>query len=293
MKKIILWIIGIVIVVGIIAYFVTSNTSTNAPVATTTPVQNVTTIEPAKPVVPTVNSLTLAENVSGSSAVISNASLAQAGYIVIYKTDSAGKVSVIGHSVVLGPGEHTNISIPLDTPVKAKDVIVAVLHGDNGDGMFDIAAGDLPVVQNNAHVTAVDVIDVPQAATDASLVPSLEAYLKAQADAMMKATTTTKTTTTTITTTNNVLAVTVHGSNYKFSPSTIAAKLGQTVRVTFTNDGGLHDFVIDAFNAKTSQIQGGKSETIEFVADKKGSFEYYCSVGQHRAMGMKGTLTVN
>jgi plastocyanin len=28
------------------------------------------------------------------------------------------------------------------------------------------------------------------------------------------------------------------------------------------------------------------------VADKKGTFEYYCSVGQHRALGMKGKLVV-
>jgi plastocyanin len=34
------------------------------------------------------------------------------------------------------------------------------------------------------------------------------------------------------------------------------------------------------------------STFIEFVANKKGKFEYYCSVGEHRAMGMKGNLVV-
>ena len=92
--------------------------------------------------------------------------------------------------------------------------------------------------------------------------------------------------------TQDVLAVTVHGTNYKFTPSAITAKQGQKVRVTFVSDGGLHDFVLDDFNVRTKQLQAGGTETVAFTADKKGSFKYYCSVGNHRAMGMEGTLTV-
>lgn len=43
---------------------------------------------------------------------------------------------------------------------------------------------------------------------------------------------------------------------------------------------------------KTKVINGGETDTVEFTPDKAGSFEYYCSVGKHRAMGMKGTVTV-
>jgi uncharacterized cupredoxin-like copper-binding protein len=31
---------------------------------------------------------------------------------------------------------------------------------------------------------------------------------------------------------------------------------------------------------------------VQFVADKTGTFEFYCSVGNHRQMGMVGTLVV-
>ncbi len=31
---------------------------------------------------------------------------------------------------------------------------------------------------------------------------------------------------------------------------------------------------------------------VEFTADKKGTFEYYCSVGEHRVNGMKGKFIV-
>lgn len=85
----------------------------------------------------------------------------------------------------------------------------------------------------------------------------------------------------------------VDAANFKFSMSEMRVQQGDTVRVTLRNTEGFHDFVIDEFpGAKTAQIQAGQEQTIEFVADKKGTFEYYCSVGSHRAMGMRGSLIV-
>jgi plastocyanin len=69
-------------------------------------------------------------------------------------------------------------------------------------------------------------------------------------------------------------------------------KKGDKVKITFQNSVGNHDFVLDAFNIKTAVLGSGKSETVEFTADKTGQFEYYCSVGNHRQMGMTGTLVV-
>lgn len=92
--------------------------------------------------------------------------------------------------------------------------------------------------------------------------------------------------------TGNVREFTVIGSNFAFAPTLMTAKKGETVRITFVNSGGKHDLKIDEFHVATKIIEGGAQETIEFVADKVGSFEYYCSVGSHRAMGMKGALTV-
>jgi nitrite reductase (NO-forming) len=90
----------------------------------------------------------------------------------------------------------------------------------------------------------------------------------------------------------NVVDVTVDGSNFSFTPSIIKVKQGDTVNVTFVNKDGFHDFKIDEYNVATKQIKGGEQEKVTFVASKKGSFEYYCSVGTHRQMGMKGTLVV-
>src|SRR3989344_1215673 len=85
---------------------------------------------------------------------------------------------------------------------------------------------------------------------------------------------------------------TVEGSPFKFVPNVINVKKGDTVRVTFKNVTGTHDFVIDEFDVRTNQIGEGEEEEVEFIADKAGTFEYYCSVGNHRAMGMVGKLIV-
>ncbi len=84
----------------------------------------------------------------------------------------------------------------------------------------------------------------------------------------------------------------VSGENFTFSPSMINVKKGDRVRIVYKNLNGTHDFRIDEFGIRTERIQGLGEQTIEFVADKVGSYEYYCSVGNHRAMGMKGTLQV-
>jgi plastocyanin len=91
---------------------------------------------------------------------------------------------------------------------------------------------------------------------------------------------------------NTVKEFTVTGKNFSFSPSTMTVNKGDRVRIIFQNTGGTHDWVIDEFSARTKVLTNGQTETIEFVADKTGTFEYYCSVGTHRQMGMKGTLTV-
>lgn len=86
--------------------------------------------------------------------------------------------------------------------------------------------------------------------------------------------------------------ITAEGGKFYFKPATLTARKGETVRLTFKNVDGMHDWNIDEFKAATKVIQAGQEETIEFVANKAGTFEYYCSVGNHRAMGMKGTFTI-
>ena len=88
------------------------------------------------------------------------------------------------------------------------------------------------------------------------------------------------------------------GENFKFvmnsvDNSEIKVKQGDKVRIEFVSTKGFHDWVLDEFDAATGQVRDTDGMTfVEFVADKKGTFEYYCSVGEHRANGMKGAFVV-
>lgn len=84
----------------------------------------------------------------------------------------------------------------------------------------------------------------------------------------------------------------VSGGSFFFTPNTMKVKKGDTVKIVFTNAGGMHNLILDAFGVATRTLSTGETQTVEFTADKSGSFEYYCGVGSHRAMGQKGTLTV-
>ena len=85
---------------------------------------------------------------------------------------------------------------------------------------------------------------------------------------------------------------TISGKPFSYDVKEIKVNKGDTVKIIFKNLEGMHDWKLDEFNANTKVIGTGESETITFVADKTGTFEYYCSVGQHRANGMKGNLIV-
>jgi nitrosocyanin len=90
----------------------------------------------------------------------------------------------------------------------------------------------------------------------------------------------------------SVVEIEMEAGSFYYSPSTITVNKGTTVKVTITSKDMSHDFIIDELDVKSGRIDEGETATIEFVADQVGEFEFYCSVGTHRALGMVGTLIV-
>ena len=79
---------------------------------------------------------------------------------------------------------------------------------------------------------------------------------------------------------------------FAYTPDTITVKQGDRVRITATSEDVQHGFAINEYKINAT-INPGQQTVIEFVADKKGTFTYYCSIfcGMgHRSM--KGTLIV-
>ncbi|OGM11546.1 hypothetical protein A2W13_02310 [Candidatus Woesebacteria bacterium RBG_16_36_11] len=90
-----------------------------------------------------------------------------------------------------------------------------------------------------------------------------------------------------------VSTITVEGGNYYFNPNEIRVKKGEPVRIILNSvDGIAHNLVIDEFNVTSETISSDETTQVEFTPDKTGTFEFYCSIDGHRAMGMKGTLIV-
>jgi plastocyanin len=66
---------------------------------------------------------------------------------------------------------------------------------------------------------------------------------------------------------------------------------GDRVRIELTSREGTHDLVIDGIG-RTERVSAGKTSSLEFTANRQGAYEYYCSVGNHREMGMEGRILV-
>lgn len=77
-----------------------------------------------------------------------------------------------------------------------------------------------------------------------------------------------------------------------FSVREIRAKRGETITVNFTSKDGIHNWTLDAFDVATRTVSTGQTDSVTFVADQAGTFEYYCAVGNHRDQGLVGTLIV-
>lgn len=91
---------------------------------------------------------------------------------------------------------------------------------------------------------------------------------------------------------SNEVSFDLKGIPFEFDMTEIRVKKGDTVTINFESSEGLHDWVVDEFDAATQQVRPGSPTSVTFVADKSGEFEYYCSVGDHRAQGMVGKLIV-
>jgi plastocyanin len=81
-------------------------------------------------------------------------------------------------------------------------------------------------------------------------------------------------------------------SDFKFSTNEIKAKQGDLLTVSILNSEGTHDFVIDELNVNSGMIPTGETVEINIPTDKPGTYEFYCSVNNHRQMGMTGTLII-
>ncbi len=86
--------------------------------------------------------------------------------------------------------------------------------------------------------------------------------------------------------------ISLEAGSFYFKPAEIRVKKGEKVRIELTAVDMMHDFNVDALDLKIPITRSGSTASVEFTADTVGTYEYYCSVGNHRAQGQVGTLIV-
>jgi len=89
-----------------------------------------------------------------------------------------------------------------------------------------------------------------------------------------------------------VKVISLTAKNFEYSQKEIKVRKGERVRIELEISEGFHDWVVDELGARTEAVGAGKKVSVEFTADKAGVFEFYCSVGKHRQMGMVGKFMV-
>ena len=79
-------------------------------------------------------------------------------------------------------------------------------------------------------------------------------------------------------------------TEYSFDPSDPTVASGDSLEVV--NDGELpHNLTVEDTDLATSDLDSGGSEELTVDLDP-GDYEFICTIGDHAAQGMTGTLTV-
>lgn len=92
------------------------------------------------------NSIVVKDQKPGDEALIDDVSIAKKGYVVVHEEDNGKAGKIIGSSELLNAGETRQVVIKMKVHPGLSHA--AMLHADNGDGVFD-AKLDLPIKDEN------------------------------------------------------------------------------------------------------------------------------------------------
>ena len=69
----------------------------------------------------------------------------------------------------------------------------------------------------------------------------------------------------------------ITAKQFGFEPDIITVNKGNAVKLKITSIDVTHGFSINEYNIRET-LEPGKTITVEFVADKSGTFQFFCSV---------------
>jgi len=214
----------------------------------------------------------VADNQStGSSVLVKSVVFQAAGFVAVHSDVEGAPGPVVGVSALLSAGSHSAVTIAVDPALEQGKKYYAMLHTDDGDGVYRFPGPDAPTKDLGGNIVIAEFMVAGASAkavvsTDVAVaIPPVKVEALAAVEFSLKS------------------------GNFFFEPKELKVKMGAPVTIHITNSG-FHTFTVDGLGV--NQTFSGPTATVTFTPSKKGTFEFYCAIGSHRAMGMKGTITV-
>lgn len=91
------------------------------------------------------NTIFMNPQMPGSEIQVTTVMLQQPGYVVIHRDNNGEPGEVIGHSALLGT-DVVDARVELNEAVVDGDQLYAMLHSDDGDGVYEFPDADEPIV---------------------------------------------------------------------------------------------------------------------------------------------------
>ena len=111
------------------------------------------------------NAIYVAEQLPSQTVSIALVLLAKPGFVVVHEDRAGTAGQILGQSAALGAGETKNLSIALSRSTTDGETLYAMLHFDDGDGVFDVAK-DNPVLNSVSSEPVMMIIAVSQDASE-------------------------------------------------------------------------------------------------------------------------------
>ena len=86
------------------------------------------------------------------------------------------------------------------------------------------------------------------------------------------------------------------GPGIEYNTSEVNVEAGETVRFIYTHEGGRHDLVLEENGQRVAGTEvlttEGATGSFTYTFEEGGNYQFYCSVGTHRAQGMEGNIVL-
>jgi len=115
------------------------------------------------------NAIYVAEQLPSQIVSVALALLANPGFVVVHEDRAGAPGRILGQSAMLGAGETKNLSIALSRSTTDGETLYAMLHFDDGDGVFD-AAKDKPVLDSVSGEPVMTIITISQDASEPGVI---------------------------------------------------------------------------------------------------------------------------